>query len=96
MFTTFIVKNKYGGKQNLWPNGWKTSVFVVLPLNKGDLAPCSSHHAVALVSQAIKILQEILMKRMQEKTVIEIKSSRFHVRCRNRNRIFNLRMFMEI
>ena len=52
-------------KTQQWPQDWKKSVFIPIP-KKGNAKECSNYHTVALISQASKVMLEILQPRLQQ------------------------------
>ena len=42
-------------KTQLWPQGWKRSVFIPIP-RKGNAKECSNYRTIALISHASKVL----------------------------------------
>ena len=50
-------------KTQLWPQGWKRSVFIPIP-KKGDAKECSNYHTIALISHASKVMLKILQARL--------------------------------
>ena len=51
-------------KTQLWPQDWKSSVFISIP-KKGNAKECSNPHAIAFISQASKVMLKILQARLQ-------------------------------
>ena len=56
--------------QQIWktqkrPQDWKRSVFSPIP-KKGNAKECSNCHTIALISQASKVMIQILQARLQE------------------------------
>ena len=52
-------------KTQQWPQDWKRSVFIPIP-KKGNAKECSNYCTIALISQASKVLREILQARLQQ------------------------------
>ena len=52
-------------KTQLWPHGWKRSIFIIIP-KKGNAKECSNYHTVALISHASKVMLKILQARLQQ------------------------------
>ena len=50
-------------KTQQWPQGWKRSVFIPIQ-KKGNARECSNYHAIALISQASKVMLKILQVRL--------------------------------
>ena len=48
-----------------WPQDWKRSFFIPIP-KKGNAKKCSNYHAIALISQASKVMLKILQARLQQ------------------------------
>ena len=48
-----------------WPQDWKRSVFIPIP-KKGNAKDFSNYHTVVLISQASKVILEILQARLQQ------------------------------
>ena len=52
-------------KTQQWPQDWKRSVFLPIP-KKSNAKECSNYHTIALISQASKVIVEILQARPQQ------------------------------
>ena len=52
-------------KTQQWPQDWKRSVFTPIP-KKGNAKECSNYCAIALISQASKVIFKILQARFQQ------------------------------
>ena len=52
-------------KTQQWPQDWKRSVFIPIP-NKGNAKECSNYPTIALISDASKVMLEILQVRFQQ------------------------------
>ena len=52
-------------KTQLWPQDWKSSVFISIP-KKGNAKICSNYHSIALISHARKAMLKILQGRLQQ------------------------------
>ena len=52
-------------KTQQWPQAWKRSVFVPVP-KKGNAKGCSNYRAIALTSNASKVMLRILQTRLQQ------------------------------
>ena len=52
-------------KTQQWPQDWKKSVFIPIP-KKGNAKECSNYRTIALISQASKVMLEILQVRLQQ------------------------------
>ena len=50
-------------KTQQWPQGWKRSVFILIP-KKGNAKECSNYHTTALISHASKLMLKILQARL--------------------------------
>ena len=46
-------------KTQQWPQDWKRSVFIPIP-KKGNAKECSNYSTITLISQASKVMLEIL------------------------------------
>ena len=46
-------------KTQQWPQDWKSSVFIQIP-KKGNVKESSNYHTIALISQASKVMLQIL------------------------------------
>ena len=46
-------------KTQQWPQDWKKSIFTPIP-KKGNAKECSNYHTIALISQASKVMHQIL------------------------------------
>ena len=51
-------------KTQQWPQAWKKSVFIPIP-KKGNCKECSNYCTIALISQAPKVMFQILHTRLQ-------------------------------
>ena len=52
-------------KTQQWPQDWKRLVFIPIP-KKGNAKECSNYHTIALISQASKVIPQILQARLQQ------------------------------
>ena len=52
-------------KTQLWPQDWKTSVFIQIP-KKGNAKECSNYCTITLISHASKAMLKILQARLQQ------------------------------
>ena len=52
-------------KTQQWPQDWKRSVFIPIP-KKGNAKECLNYRTIALISQASKVMLNILQTRLQE------------------------------
>ena len=52
-------------KTQQWPQGWKRSVFILIP-KKGNAKECSNYHTIALISHSSTIMLKILQARLQQ------------------------------
>ena len=52
-------------KSQHWSQDWKRSVFILIP-KKGNPKECSSHHTIALISHARKVMLKILQAKLQQ------------------------------
>ena len=52
-------------KAQQWPQDWKRSVFNLIP-KKDNAKECSNYHAIALTSQASKVMLKFLKARLQQ------------------------------
>ena len=52
-------------KTQQWPQDWKRSVFIPIP-NKGNAKECSNYPTIALISDASKVMLEVLQVRLQQ------------------------------
>ena len=52
-------------KTQQWPLDWKKSVFIPIP-KKGNPKKCSNYHTISLISQASKVMLNILQARLQQ------------------------------
>ena len=46
-----------------WPQDWKRSVFIPIP-KKGNAKECSNYHTIALISNASKVMLQMLQDRL--------------------------------
>ena len=51
-------------KTQQWPQDWKRSVFIPIP-QKGNATECSNYNTIATISQASKVMPELLRDRLQ-------------------------------
>ena len=58
-------------KSQQWPQDWKRSVFIPIP-KKGNAKECLNCHTIALISQASKVMPQILQARFQQYTNHEL------------------------
>ena len=52
-------------KTQQWPQDWKRSVFITVP-RKDNAKECSNYRTIALISQACKVMLNILQARLQQ------------------------------
>ena len=52
-------------KTQQWPQNWKRSVFIPIP-KKGNAKECSNYCTIAVISQASKVMLNILQVRLQQ------------------------------
>ena len=52
-------------KTQQWPQDWKRSGFIPIP-NKGNAKECSTHHTIAFISHASKVMLKIFQARLQQ------------------------------
>ena len=52
-------------KTQQWPQDWKRSVFIPIP-KKGNAKECSNYCTIAVISQASKVMLNILQVRLQQ------------------------------
>ena len=52
-------------KTQLWPQDWKSSVFIPIP-KKGDAKECSNYHTIALILHVSKVKLKILQAKLQQ------------------------------
>ena len=52
-------------KTQQWPQGWKRSVFILIP-KKGNAKECSNYHTIALISHACTVILKILQARLRQ------------------------------
>ena len=50
-------------KTQQWPEGWKRSVFILIP-KKNNAKECSNRHTIRLISYASKVMLKILQARL--------------------------------
>ena len=75
--------SKFGKQQ--WPQNWKRTVFTSIP-KKGNAKKCSNYHAIALISQASKVMLKILQARFQQYMNCELQIVQTGFRKGRRNR----------
>ena len=51
--------------QPQWSQGWKRSVFILIP-KKSNAKECSNYHTIKLISHTIKVMLKILQARLQQ------------------------------
>ena len=54
-------------KTQLWPQDWKSSVFIPIP-KKDNVKECSNYYTIVLISHARKLMLKILQARLQQYT----------------------------
>ena len=52
-------------KTQQWPQDWKMSVFIPIPM-KGNAKECSTYHTIVLISYASKVMLKIIQGRLQQ------------------------------
>ena len=52
-------------KTQLWPQDWKSSLFIPIP-KKGNAKECSNYHTIVLISHVSKVMLKILQARLQQ------------------------------
>ena len=58
-------------KTQQWPEGWKRSVFILIP-KKNNAKECSNCHTIRLISYASKVMLKILQARLLQYTNREL------------------------
>ena len=58
-------------KTQQWPQDWNRLVFIPIP-KKGKAKECSNYRAIALISQASKVMLKILQARLQQYVNLEL------------------------
>ena len=54
-------------KTQQWPQDWKRSVFIPIPIpKKGNAKECSNYRTIALISHTNKVMLKILQARFQQ------------------------------
>ena len=53
-------------KTQQWPQDWKRSIFIPIPKKSSNAKECSNYCTIALISQASKVMLEILQARLQQ------------------------------
>ena len=53
-------------KTQQWPQDWKRSVFIPIPIGKSNAKECSNYRTIALISHASKVMLKILQARLQQ------------------------------
>ena len=78
-------------KTQQWPQHWKRSVFIPIPM-KGNSKECSNYHIAALISYASKVKLKMLQARLQQYVNQELSDvkSRFRKGKRTRDHIANI------
>ena len=80
-------------KTQPWPQDWKRSVFVPIP-KKGNAKECSNYCTISLISQANKVMLEILQTRLQQYVNCKIPDVQAGFR-KGRDQIANIRWIIE-
>ena len=57
--------NYQSWKTQQWPEYWKRSVFIPIPM-KGSNKDCSNYHTIALISHASKVMLKIRQASLQQ------------------------------
>ena len=65
------VKVLHFWKTQQWPQDWKSSVFIPIPM-KGNAKECSNYRIIALISHASKVMLKILQGRLQQYVKYEL------------------------
>ena len=52
-------------KTQQWPQDWKTSVLIPIPM-KGNAKECSNYHSIVLISHTSKVVLKILQAMLQQ------------------------------
>ena len=83
-------------KAQQWPQHWKRSVFIPIP-KKGNAKEYSNYHTNALISQASKVMLNILQARLQQYTDRELQDvhTGFRKGRGTRDQIFNIHWIIE-
>ena len=83
-------------KTQPWPQDWKSSVFIPIP-KKGNAKECSNYCTIALISQASKVMLNILQARLQQYVNDELPDVQagFRKGRGTRDQIANIRWIME-
>ena len=83
-------------KTQQWTQDWKRSVFIPIPKND-NAKECSNYCTTALISQASKIMPQILQARLQQYMNHELPDvqARFREGGRTRDQISNIRWIIE-
>ena len=83
-------------KTRQWPQDWKRSVFIPIP-KKGNAKECSNYHTTILISQASKVMLQILQARLQQYMNREIPDVQagFRKGRGTRDQIANIRWIIE-
>ena len=58
-------------KTQLWPQDWKSSVFIPIP-KKDNVKECSNYYTIVLISHARKLMLKILQARFQQNVNYEL------------------------
>ena len=86
------VKVLHSMYQKIWKaQQWKRSVFIPIP-KKGNAKECSNYHTNALISQASKVMLNILQARLQQYINCELQDvhTEFKKGRGTRDQIFNI------
>ena len=83
-------------KTQQWPQDWKSSVFIPIPM-MANAKECSKYHIIALISHASKVMFKILQARLQQYVNQELSDFRAEFRKGRgtRDQIANIRWIIE-
>jgi hypothetical protein len=83
-------------ESNVWPQEWRRSLFLFLPL-KGDLRLCSNYRTIALIPHASNIMLRIIRGRLATYLEREISEEQagFRKGRETRDQIANIRWILE-
>ena len=85
-------------KTQQWPQDWKRSFPVFIPIpKKGNAKECSNYHTIALISHASKVMLKILQARLQQYVNCQLPDVQagFSKGRETRDQIANIRWIME-
>ena len=77
------------------PDEWRSSTLIPIFKNSGDIQECGNYWGIMLISHTLKIWEQIIEKRLREKTLISDQQFRFMPGRSMTDAIFALRQLIE-